>query len=115
MTLGQREAGMLKIAGFHPGMVVWHSIQTLSISGREVVGIGGGIVVSLMTGETLGRHIGIVGWIMTLIAIIDRMSQGQREAVCSNSAGFHPGMVVWHSIQTLSIPAERWLGLVVAL
>ena len=85
-------------------------------SGDEVVGIGGGIVIRLMAGETLGRHIGIIAWNVTLVAVIQGMTLGQREScMWSKMAGFHPGMVVWHSMQTLSIPAERWLGLVVPL
>ena len=47
---------------------------------REVVRIGGGVVIGLMTGETLGRHIGIVTRYMTLLTIIDRMPLGQRKA-----------------------------------
>ena len=46
---------------------------------REVVRIGGGVVIGLMTGETLGRHIGIVTRHMTLITIIDGVTLGQRE------------------------------------
>ena len=84
-------------------------------SGSEVIGIGGGIVIRLMAGETFGRHVGIIARNMTLAAVIERMTLGQGKAVWSKIAGFHPGMVVWHSMHTLSIPAERWLGLVVAL
>ncbi len=49
-------------------------------SGREVVGIGGGVVIRLMTGEAIGGHIGIVARNVTLVAVIDGMTLGQRKA-----------------------------------
>ena len=51
------------------GGVAFHA--NIVNSRREVVGIGGGVVIGLMTGETIGRHIGIVARHMTLTTIID--------------------------------------------
>jgi len=39
-------------------------------SGREVVGVGGGIVIGLVAGETIGRYIGIIALNMAKIAVI---------------------------------------------
>jgi hypothetical protein len=39
-------------------------------SGRDMVGIGGGNVIGLMAGETIGRYTGIVALNMAKIAVI---------------------------------------------
>ena len=66
-----------------------------------MVWIGGGIVIGLMAGETLCRHIGIVGWIVALVAIIDRMTKGQRKIYmfkfCRCPSG-HGGMALHTNI-----------------
>ena len=74
MTLGERKAGMVKYGRrppWHGGMALHANIVD---SRCDMVGIGGGIVISFMAGEAIGRHIGIVACIVTLIAIIDRMT-----------------------------------------
>ncbi len=45
-------------------------------SGREMVGIGGRIVVRLMARETIGRHIGIIARNMALVTVINGMTLG---------------------------------------
>ena len=57
------------------GGVAFHA--NIFNSRREVLGIGGGIVIGLMAGETLCRHRGIVGRIMTLIAVSNGMTKGK--------------------------------------
>ena len=57
-----------RLPSWHRGVALHANIVN---SRREVVGIGGGVVIHLMTGETIGRHIGIVARYMTLITIID--------------------------------------------
>ena len=60
MTKGQREIDMFKFGGLpsRHRSVAFHA--NIVNSCREVVGIGCGIVIGLMTGETLCRHRGIV-------------------------------------------------------
>ncbi len=58
----------------------------------DVVGIGGGIVIRLMAGETLCRRVGKISRNMTLAAIIDGMTLGQGKA-CVIKDG---GLPSWH-------------------
>ncbi len=56
------------------------ALQTYVVnSSREMVGIGGRIIIRLMARETIGRYIGIIARNMALITIVDGMTLGQRE------------------------------------
>jgi len=77
MTNGQWEINMFKFSrlpSWHGGVTFHANIVNPR---RKVIGIGGGIVIGLMAGETLGRHLGIVGRIMTLIAVGNGMTKGE--------------------------------------
>ncbi len=79
MALGQRKAGMVKngrLPARHGGVALHANVTN---SGGEVVGIGGGIVIGLMARETLRRHVGIVTRIMTLVAVGNGMTKGERK------------------------------------
>jgi hypothetical protein len=97
MTLGEWKAGMIKSGRLPPG----HGGMTLHAnivnSGNKVVGIGCGIVFHLMTWETLCGYIGIVTRIVTFIAIIDGMPQGEGKVdmfvLCRFPSG-HGGMAL---------------------
>ena len=62
------------------GLPSWHGGVALHAhvvnSGRKVVGIGCGIVIRLMAGETLCRHIGIVSRNVTEVTIVDGVTLG---------------------------------------
>ncbi len=77
MTLGERKACVIKDGRFptrHGGVALHANIVD---SCREMVGIGGGIVICLMAGEAIGGHIGVVSRNVTLVAVVDGMSQGE--------------------------------------
>ena len=48
-------------------------------SSRQVIGIAGGIIISLMAGKAIRRNTGIVSYIMTLIAILQIMTLCERK------------------------------------
>ena len=81
-------------------------------SGGDVVWIGGGIVVTFMAREALGRYIGGIAGIMTQVTIIDRMALGKRKACMFKNGrcpSGHGGMAL-HTNVVYSGNYMVWIG-----